>query len=668
MEHRLITGGHEYLPFARSCITKLKRLGLPYADQSFEVGGASIKVRIEPGHEYIRIKGEDSGYIATPSNAANPNGVVKDAVGNDISPRADFKVSNKLKVSTQTEKLVGRYDWKSKSGVVTYDHGMSSRYRLNKLVQNTNGAVPDIFVKGNRISTDGIKVSGVGRFHGRYVVVDNHDGDRVTAHIRIGGTWTQLCEFVPATVQIKHWYTGSYLPGECKGPWFFNPAGDTAASLVDVSVRAYALAKVIRLQLTHDDETEEITGAFVVGEEKGKLVTDAMEVDFAPIVPEYSRITYGGFNVTTELGTGQVRLIAIMAAASSHSYVTANGGGREVAIAIDFDKNGAEVNVTYASTVGMQTRDDYQGYGVDRYVSSHNIPGVQYNGMEQSNYLGDDYSSLGEVSGKWLTPLPETIYITSKSIGIHGEFQVRINDYVVAKVTHGGHITQTDNHKLNGITWSAPTNLSVGRLCLVDVDARTYSVAYEHLEMTGVQNGPITGWVTLYNISAKATLKVVIDKQEKYSKLVWEGNDISSNVAMSSYAAHSDVYVLGLNPLYVYYDDYIPKHMWYLYEPYIRDTVESLFIQGGSEYDDAIYFSNCSRKKDQYFLSLYALRPQVSFFVEYRYQTVGKNAYTARTTIVINNGSVLPETEIEKIPLYSTNDADKFFCLDVTVY
>ncbi len=57
MEHRLITGGYEYLPFARSCITKLKKLGLPYADQSFEVGGASIKVRVEPGHEYIRIEG-----------------------------------------------------------------------------------------------------------------------------------------------------------------------------------------------------------------------------------------------------------------------------------------------------------------------------------------------------------------------------------------------------------------------------------------------------------------------------------------------------------------------------------------------------------------------------------------------------------------------------------
>ncbi len=69
MEHRLVTGGYEFLPFARSCVVKLKKLGLPYADQSFEIGGVSIKVRIEPGHEYIRIDGGslpiamDSGVV-----------------------------------------------------------------------------------------------------------------------------------------------------------------------------------------------------------------------------------------------------------------------------------------------------------------------------------------------------------------------------------------------------------------------------------------------------------------------------------------------------------------------------------------------------------------------------------------------------------------------------
>jgi len=62
MEHLLIQGdGSEiYLPFARSRVRALLALGLPYADQSFEVEGVSIKVRIEPGHEYIRIEGGNS--------------------------------------------------------------------------------------------------------------------------------------------------------------------------------------------------------------------------------------------------------------------------------------------------------------------------------------------------------------------------------------------------------------------------------------------------------------------------------------------------------------------------------------------------------------------------------------------------------------------------------
>ena len=73
MEHRLLLGGGEHLlPFARSCITKLKKLGLPYANQSFEIDGVSVKVRIEPGHEYIRIEGGsclfdmDSGVVVLP--------------------------------------------------------------------------------------------------------------------------------------------------------------------------------------------------------------------------------------------------------------------------------------------------------------------------------------------------------------------------------------------------------------------------------------------------------------------------------------------------------------------------------------------------------------------------------------------------------------------------
>lgn len=63
MEHKLILGGNEFLPFARNCVTKLKKLGLSHASQAYEVGGVSIKIRIEPGHEYIRIEGGGKAYM-----------------------------------------------------------------------------------------------------------------------------------------------------------------------------------------------------------------------------------------------------------------------------------------------------------------------------------------------------------------------------------------------------------------------------------------------------------------------------------------------------------------------------------------------------------------------------------------------------------------------------
>lgn len=57
MEHRLIQGGEQYLPFARSRIQALRATGLRYASQQFEVDGASIHVRIADDQEYITLSG-----------------------------------------------------------------------------------------------------------------------------------------------------------------------------------------------------------------------------------------------------------------------------------------------------------------------------------------------------------------------------------------------------------------------------------------------------------------------------------------------------------------------------------------------------------------------------------------------------------------------------------
>lgn len=57
MEHLLIQGGEVYLPFARSVVRRLLAVGLPYLTQRFILPDATIRVSIEPDHEYIEIQG-----------------------------------------------------------------------------------------------------------------------------------------------------------------------------------------------------------------------------------------------------------------------------------------------------------------------------------------------------------------------------------------------------------------------------------------------------------------------------------------------------------------------------------------------------------------------------------------------------------------------------------
>lgn len=64
MEHRLILGGSQYLPLARSEVRRLLALGLPYASKKLLLPDATIVVWIQPGHEYIRITG--GGALALP--------------------------------------------------------------------------------------------------------------------------------------------------------------------------------------------------------------------------------------------------------------------------------------------------------------------------------------------------------------------------------------------------------------------------------------------------------------------------------------------------------------------------------------------------------------------------------------------------------------------------
>ncbi len=75
MEHKLILGGEQYLPFARSRIKALRATGLKYASQQFEIDGCTIAVRIAGDQDYIRLEG---GLVMALSSARmglfNPEG------------------------------------------------------------------------------------------------------------------------------------------------------------------------------------------------------------------------------------------------------------------------------------------------------------------------------------------------------------------------------------------------------------------------------------------------------------------------------------------------------------------------------------------------------------------------------------------------------------------
>jgi hypothetical protein len=69
VEHRIILGGEQYLPFARSRIKAMRALGLAYISQRFEMPDGQVTVRIAGDQEYIWLNGSldtlslDSGVV-----------------------------------------------------------------------------------------------------------------------------------------------------------------------------------------------------------------------------------------------------------------------------------------------------------------------------------------------------------------------------------------------------------------------------------------------------------------------------------------------------------------------------------------------------------------------------------------------------------------------------
>lgn len=65
MEHKIILGGEQYLPFARSRIKALRAAGMRYATQRFILSDAEVAVRLEGDLDYIYLSGGmPHGFVA----------------------------------------------------------------------------------------------------------------------------------------------------------------------------------------------------------------------------------------------------------------------------------------------------------------------------------------------------------------------------------------------------------------------------------------------------------------------------------------------------------------------------------------------------------------------------------------------------------------------------
>ncbi len=257
----LITGGEQFLPFAQSCVRKLKRLGLPYANQSYEIDGVSIKVRIEPGHEYIRIEGQGGfEYIAYPNSDENIEGKYSPSTATlRVSKGAGKDVSKAVKVKQHVRKYTRQVDWRGEYGTLYYDHKLTSRYGENGF-EIPISAESLIVYSDCLIDVSPHKVVGVAilsatteerereKLTGKFIVfatIDAHPGqlDATTTLDLSPSNFTKARFYrfpLPKISKDVAWFTPEDIPliaeVEVEGlfflkPWFFSRYGRSAVTI-----------------------------------------------------------------------------------------------------------------------------------------------------------------------------------------------------------------------------------------------------------------------------------------------------------------------------------------------------------------------------------------------------------------------------------------------------
>lgn len=164
MEHKIVLGGEQFLPFARSRIKALRATGLSHASQQFEIDGVSVKVRIDGEHEYISISSDQGdAYSTIPNSAQNLDGPAEPD-SHTLVKKGTSKVSFLHPINRQE----GALDWVSYDGttqagkvkygkkLITWSSGLRTRYNPIYAPTDSFIAMP---VEENYVWVSGLKIN-----------------------------------------------------------------------------------------------------------------------------------------------------------------------------------------------------------------------------------------------------------------------------------------------------------------------------------------------------------------------------------------------------------------------------------------------------------------------------------------------------------------------------
>ena len=170
MEHRIITGGAHYLPFARHRVRQLRGQGLQWVTERYDFGDGQVEIRLKGEIEYIKLEGGgctlrmDSGVVAMHNSDPEIESEVRFTAGtlheadSQRVYNADFVASGET--SWRTKKGPGQV-----SGDVT--GGRDDRFR---------GRVPQDGVTARSFAPKSVRV-------GEEIKADERDNDLVAKKI-----------------------------------------------------------------------------------------------------------------------------------------------------------------------------------------------------------------------------------------------------------------------------------------------------------------------------------------------------------------------------------------------------------------------------------------------------------------------------------------------------